>query len=171
MRTHLLLGALGICAVGGTYQSTIGSAGSGHQAETIAAETSPAVTPRRNFGHLILQIEGNANALRVTRITPKKSGYNPTSRTSPYQIELLDAGGQVLGSYPLDLSLFDMNPARVGKPLRVQGCEVRDTRVATLANVPYLAHAVTVRILRGNRVFGFLNTASYRKLVAQGEVR
>ncbi|MEE2885814.1 MAG: hypothetical protein VX951_00145, partial [Planctomycetota bacterium] len=105
------------------------------------------------------------------RITPKESDYNPTSRTSPYQIELLDAGGQVLGSYPLDLSLFDMNPARVGKPLRVQGCQVRDTRVAALANVPYLAKAVSLRILRGNRVFGFLNTASYHRLVAQGEVR
>lgn len=183
MRTHLLLGAIGICAVIGTFQSTDGtssatasSRGLLHSLDrpqpiTQPSEATPAAAPRRPFGHLILQIEGDANGLRVTWITPKQSAYNPSTRTSPYRIELLDADGMVAGVYPLDLSQFDMNPARVGKPLRVQGCEIRDTRVATIANVAFLAGATAARIMRGNRQLGSLDSTTYQRLLKQGEVR
>ena len=171
MHPHLLISVLGLVAVVATFQTANGKAESATPTQAIALESKQASAPRRDFGHLILQIEGNANALRVTRITPKKSGYNTTKGVSPYHIALLDAGGQVLGSYPLDLSMFDMNPAQVGKPLQVQGCAIRDTRVAALTNVPYLATASAIRILHGKRVLGVLNGTTYEKLVAQGEVR
>jgi hypothetical protein len=171
MHPHLLISVLGLAAVIATFQTANGKAESATPTQALALESKSASAPRRDFGHLILQVEGNANALRVTRITPKKSGYNTTKRVSPYRIALLDAGGQILGSYPLDLSMFDMNPARIGKPLQVQGCAIRDTRVAALTNVPYFAKASAIRILHGKRVLGVLNGPSYKTLVAQGEVR
>ena len=84
-------------------------------------------------------------------ITPKTSGYNPTRIDSPYQAVLFNRAGRQLGSYAIDLSQFDLDPARVGKPLRVTGCEVRDTKVAAIVNVPYLANARSIEIRRAGR--------------------
>lgn len=171
MHTHLLISVLGLGAVLTTFQIAHQPTESSAPTQTLVIDSTPASAARREFGHLILQIEGNANALKVMRITPKKSGYNTTKKVSPYRIALLDAGGQVLGSYPLDLRMFDMNPAHVGKPLQVQGCAIQDTQVAALTNVPYFAKATSIRILHGQRVLGILNGTSYEKLIAQGEVR
>jgi len=171
MHAHLIISALGLSAVIATFQATRGDSGPSEAAPVTISQTKPASAARRDFGHLILQIEGDANRLSVTRITPKKSACNRDARVSPFRVVLLDAAGQTLGSYPLDLSMFDMNPAQAGKPLRVQGCEVRDTRVAALANVPYFASATALRILRGGQLLGALDHVAYEKLVAQGEVR
>ena len=44
-----------------------------------------------------------------------------------------DVTGMVLGSYPLDLFHFDLDEKNIGKPATVQGCEVRDAKIATIA--------------------------------------
>ena len=171
MQTNVLASILGIGAVIATYQATQDEPVPGPSAPVTTLEARPPSAARRDFGHLILQVEGDANRLSVTRVTPKKSSYNRTSRPSPFSIDLLDAAGQTLGSYPLDLSMFDLRPTRAGKPLQVQGCEVRDSRVAVLANIPYFANATALRILHGGRTLGLLDSTTYEQLIAQGEVR
>ena len=71
----------------------------------------------------------------MTWITPKASGYNRTKIESPFEIDLFDGAGRLLGTYPIDLSRFDTDPARIGKPLRVEGCEVLDSSIVTIVNV------------------------------------
>ena len=134
-------------------------------------ETPPA-TAKAVFGHLILQVEGDVTSPEVMWITPKKAAYNPVRGTqSEFQLELLDGLGRVLGSYPLDLTHFDLNPANIGKPLKVHGCEVRDTKIATIVNVPFLVAATSLRIRRGKAVLSTLEAAGYSHLLAEGENR
>lgn len=122
-------------------------------------------------GHLILQVEGDANTLRITRITPKVDPCGLQRITSEYAVVVRDAQGLELGRVPLDLSKFDLDPSRVGGALRVEGCVVRDPRVATLVNVPHWPTASTVEILHGVRPLGMLAADSYVRLVQEGELR
>lgn len=131
-------------------------------------DSAPAQPRNTDIGHLVLQIEGDANALGVTWITPKTSGYNKQRITSPYSVVLLGGRGDVLGSYPLDLAPFDLDPLRVGQPLKVTGCEVRDTRVATLHSVPYLDGLDSIQIRRGGRLLGRVAGVDLQRMIEEG---
>ena len=155
MQHQLAAGALGVVAVLGTLA-------------TVSRPT-PVKGPT---GHLILLIEGDAGGLRVTHITAKRDAYNPVhgSRT-PYQVVVHDATHKVLGRYPLDLSNFDLDPNNAGKPLRVQGCEVIDTKVAMLTNIPWFPNASFLEIQKSQVAVGELLKDSYQRLVEQGTDR
>lgn len=139
-------------------------------AATVVAVTHSPSAPEPQ-GHLILQVEGDARALRVTRITPKPDACGLARIESPYSVVVRDAAGRELGRVPLDLSKFDLDPARVGGALRVEGCVVHDTRVATLVNVPHWPTASRVEILDGERIVGALTATEYATLVEAGERR
>jgi hypothetical protein len=127
----------------------------------------PAAGPE---GHLVLQIEGDARALRVTRITPKPDPCGPARLDSIWRIVVRAADGSELGRYPLDLRQFDLDVAHVGAPLRVEGCRVIETGVATLASIPRWPNAASLAIVSGARTLGTLDAPSYAALLA-GEVR
>jgi hypothetical protein len=129
-----------------------------------------APAPADPSGHLVLQIEGDARALHVTRITPKPDPSGPQRLESEWRIVVFDAGGNELGRYPLDLRPFDLDPAHVGAPLRVEGCRIVETRVATLASIPHWPTAARLSIVQGDRVLGEVAPARYATLLA-GEVR
>ncbi len=162
MRVHTLLGALGIVAVAGTFLCS---------ARENTSPASPPPTPPEDIGHLILQVEGNVRALQVTHVSKKKSGYNRRWDTSPYTVDLHDAKGNRLGSYPLDLSRFETNPLEIGKPVRVEGCEVRDSKIVTLINLPYLPEATSADIRHGDKLLGRLGPQRYRQMLAAGVIR
>ncbi|MEZ5965082.1 MAG: hypothetical protein R3F56_14705 [Planctomycetota bacterium] len=146
-----------------------GLAMSGAAVAVASLESPPA--PPAPTGHLILQVEGDAAALHVTRITKKADPCGVARTASHYTIVVRDAGGRELSRTPLDLSAFDLDPARIGGALRVEGCVVKDPHVATLASVPCWPTASSLEILAGNVRLGELTAARYAQLVAAGERR
>ncbi len=122
-------------------------------------------------GHLILQIEGDARALRVTRITPKVDPCGPARFASAHAVVVRDAAGSELGRVPLDLSNFDLDPARVGGALTVEGCMVRDPHVATLVSIPRWPTAASLEVVHAQQVLGTLAGGAYAELVTAGERR
>ena len=133
---------------------------------TVAVVAHNAAVPEP-VGHLILQVEGDATALRVTRITKKVDACGLARLASPHEVVIRDAVGGELGRVPLDLSAFDLEPNRAGQPLRVEGCKVLDPHVAMLANVPHWPTAAALEIVSRGRVLGALDQASYAALLAQ----
>lgn len=134
----------------------------------VRDRSAPPPTPA---GHLILQIEGDAASLQVTRITKKSDPCGAARLQSAYAIVVRDAAGAELGRTPLDLSAFDLDPARLGGALRVEGCVVRDPHVATLANVPYWPTATHLEIVHGAQRLGTLEATRYTALLSAGTPR
>lgn len=124
-------------------------------------------------GHVVLVIEGDALSLRVTAAVPKTDPWGgvPRGLQSPWSIVVTAADGSILGSYPLDLSHFDLDPANVGNGPQVQGCRVVDTRVTALANIPRFRDAAALAILRDGRVVGTVTPAAYAELLEEGRKR
>lgn len=137
-------------------------------AVTVPLVTGPAATPS---GHLVLQVEGDARALAVIRITPKADPCGRAVFQSAFHAVVRDGAGVELSSVPIDLTVFDMDPARVGAGLRVEGCAVKDTRVATLVSVPRWPNAVSIEIRRDDTVLGRIAGPELAALVRAGEVR
>ena len=165
MPSFPILGAL--CALALTVSAAATLTLARHATSPPAAPPAPTEPD----GHLVLQIEGDARALQVTRITRKPDPCGPARFTSASAIVVRDAAGSELGRVPLDLSLFDLDPAHVGRPLHVDGCVVRDTRVAMLANVPHWPDAASLEIVHEGRVLGVLAGARYEALVRAGAPR
>lgn len=160
MQHQLATGVLGVVAVLGTLA-------------LVPRLTAPRVAPITGpTGHLILLIEGDAHGLRVSHITAKQAPYNPVRGVQTrYEVVVHDGNHKVLGRYPLDLSHFDLDPKNVGKPLRVEGCEVIDTKVAMLTNIPWFPNASFLEIERGGISVGELLPDNYQRLVEQGTDR
>lgn len=164
MRSHALLGLAGISAVLGTALALTRSPEpvvSHPQAETVAK--TPAAP-----GHYVLLIEGNVSNLHVAKMFPKASGYNQVSTRSEFTVDLFDGNGGILGSYPLDLSQFETDAAKIGRGIRVQGCEVRDTNIAALINVPHFANTTRIQVRRGRIVLSEIGAAQIAQLAQQG---
>src|SRR5262249_34998451 len=85
-------------------------------------------------GHLVLVVEGTVATLAITHAVAKADPWAgvPEGLTSAFALCLLGDGDRELTRVPLDLSLFDTDPAAIGKPVRVAGCEVRNSRIALL---------------------------------------
>ncbi len=131
---------------------------------TIRLSTPPnASTPD---GHLVLIIEGDARSLSITQVVAKKDPCGPTDTIeSDYHILMLDADASVLARYPLDLSQFDLNPDHIGRPVQVEGCVLIDTKIAMLANVPYLPNATHIQITGPDSKVGELAAGTYKQVV------
>ena len=137
-------------------------------AVAVPLVAGPAPAPS---GHLILQVEGDARALAVVRITPKVDPCGRAVFQSAFHAVVRDVAGAELSSVPIDLAVFDMDPAHVGAGLRVEGCAVSDTRVATLVSVPRWPNAASIEIRRDGTVLGRIAGTELAALVRAGEVR
>ena len=66
------------------------------------------------------------------------------------------------------LSRFDLDPTRVGQPLRVEGDVVWETQLAILVSIPYFANAAGLVFRRQRRVVSTVPAAVYARLIAGG---
>jgi hypothetical protein len=137
----------------------------------IAAAHVVDVDPTPASGHLVLVVEGDAAGLRVTHITIKQVPYNPIRGLDrPWSVALVRGDGLELGRFPVDLSRFDLDPAHIGQPLRVEGDVVWDTKVATIVNVPWFADAEQLVFRSQERVLSTEPPESYLRMVRSAEI-
>jgi hypothetical protein len=134
-----------------------------------AVPTPPPQQPAAN-GHFVLVVDGDRDQLGITAANHKQDPWAgvPKGFTSAWSLSIRDAAGAELANVPLDLSKFDLDPAHKGQPLRVQGCIVKDSHVAMLANVPCFASAASYVFLRDKTVIGTVEGAAVRQLAGGG---
>lgn len=120
-------------------------------------------------GHLVLVVEGDVTALRVAHAVAKKDEWGgvPKGLRSEFALKAFDATGAEILSVPLDLSKFDTDPARVGGPVVVTGCEVRSPQIGTLVNVPALAQAARWEFSRGQKLLGAFDGAALERMLQE----
>ena len=136
---------------------------------SASVPTQPPQPPEAN-GHFALVVEGDRDQLSVTAASHKQDPWAgvPKGFSSTWALSIRDAAGAELANVPLDLSKFDLDPAHKGKPLRVQGCIVKDSHIAMLANVPSFPNAATYVFLRAETVIGTVEGATVRQLAGGG---
>ena len=122
-------------------------------------------------GHFVLVVEGDANQLRVSHAVHKDTPFAgvPKALISDYQLSIRGADGVELGRYPVDLSQFDLDLTRVGRPLQVTGDIVHDSHVTMLMSVPDLAQATDYVFLRAGAVIGQQTQAEVQRLQGGGK--
>ena len=129
----------------------------------------PVPKPVPSDGHLVLIVEGTHKALRVTHAVAKTSRFAPRKGlASEFAFVALDRRGREIASIPIDLSVFQTDPIKPGKPVIVRGCEVRTRQVSTLLNVPNTPGAASYQLRRGKMVLGRLSQAELQKLLRGG---
>ena len=98
----------------------------------------------------MLVVEGDRNALTITHASHKTDPWAgvPKGLTSDFELAIRDRQGDVLLTIPLDVSHFATGAADVGQPVRVEGCVVRDSRIAMLVNVPVVPGAASYAFRR-----------------------
>jgi hypothetical protein len=157
---HLLGAGVGLALLGFTF------AGS---ADTASPPTAPPAPPEAN-GHYVLVVEGDRDRLAIQHATHKTDPWAgvPKGLASAYVLTIRDAAGVVLAEIPLDVSQFDLDAERQGKPLRVTGCVVRDPHVAMLVNAPCFDAAATYTFTRGATALGVVEGEAVRRLAGGG---
>jgi len=165
MHVSHLLGAAALFAGIGLLFTTDDS---GPPADAIASAGT--VTPPPASGHFVLVVEGDRDRLTVTHASHKADPWagTPKGLTSKWTLSIRDAAGTELTSLPLDMSQFDLTPARKGQGQQVQGCVVRDARVAMLVNVPCLQKAASYVMQREGIVVGSVDAATVNQLAGGG---
>lgn len=140
MPTHHLFGGAALALLLGVAATTA------PQPDRRSPPQDPAPAP----GHLVLVVEGDVTALRITAAVAKPDAFGgvPKGLVSDFAWRAVDGKGNELARVPIDLSAFDTDPRNVGKPVVVTGCEVRSARIGVLLNVPVVAGAVRFEIVR-----------------------
>src|SRR5262245_50654942 len=107
-------------------------------------------------GHFVLVTEGDVTRLRITQAVAKPDRWAgvPKGLTSEFALVVQDQQGKDLVRVPIDLSAFETDPAKVGTPVVVNGCEVRSASIGVLLNVPSLPDAARYVIVRGKATLG-----------------
>jgi hypothetical protein len=121
-------------------------------------------------GHLVLVVEGTVRQLAITHAAQKPDAWAGAAKglQSPFALQLLAADGKELLRVPLDLSRFDTDPRRIGGPVVVQGCEVRDWRIGVLCNVPRLPSCARYVFLRDGEPIGETSADALAKAIGGG---
>ncbi|HZN41797.1 MAG TPA: hypothetical protein VFD82_23535 [Planctomycetota bacterium] len=134
------LGALlaGLCVLAFTFEP-----------ETPGALPLPQSPPVAN-GHYVLVVEGDRDQLTITHASAKTDPWAgvPKGFSSTWTLTVQDERGATLATVPLDVSKFAVAAAERGRPLTVEGCVVRDSRIAMLVNVPRFDAAATYTLTR-----------------------
>ena len=140
MNTTPLLGAAALLAAAGWLWLD------GATPRTMLPPPPPPVAD----GHYVLVVEGDRNALAVTHANRKTDPWAgvPKGFTSAWMLVIRDDRGAMLAEVPLDVTPFATGAGELGKPVRVEGCVVRDSRVAMLVNVPRFAAAASYAFTR-----------------------
>jgi hypothetical protein len=164
--THLLGGVLLVAAFGWFVTSGDGSA-------PLTPPAAPVGQPPVADGHYALVVQGDRDQLAITHAVGKDDPWAgvPKGLQSNWRLRIHHRDGSLLAEVPLDLSAFDLAPERKGGPIEVEGCIVRDPRIAMLVNVPrYDAASYTfVRRERNGEVqLGFVTGDQVRDLAGGG---
>ncbi|MBX3462236.1 MAG: hypothetical protein KF830_03625 [Planctomycetes bacterium] len=140
--THLLVGGALLAALG-----WLAAAGTGDAAPPLLPPPPP---PPAADGHYSLVVEGDRDHLAITHARAKAEPWAgvPKGLQSDWRLQIRAADRSLLAEVPLDLAAFDLAPARKGGAVEVDGCIVRDPRVAMLANVPRFAAAAEYTFVR-----------------------
>lgn len=127
--------------------------------------------PAAGPGHTVLVVEGTVRALGVTAAVAKPDPWAgvPKGLQSAWSLAILAADGRELARVPLDLSPFDTDPRRIGQPVSVEGCIVRDSRIVMLVNVPNFAAAARYVFEHRGRPLGEISAPELRRLVGGGK--
>ena len=98
----------------------------------------------------MLVVEGDRDQLAITHASAKPDPWAgvPKGFSSRWTLTVKDERGATLAEVPLDVSKFAVGAAEKGRPLRVEGCIVRDSHIAMLVNVPRFDAAATYTLTR-----------------------
>ncbi|HEX5051638.1 MAG TPA: hypothetical protein VFZ65_07705 [Planctomycetota bacterium] len=150
-----------------------GSAGGPGSPVAPAAPPTPPEPPRAN-GHYVLVVEGDRDRLTITSANAKTDPWAgvPVGFASDWTLCVRDGGGAVLAEVPLDLTPFATSRAEKGQPVQVQGCIVRDSRIAMLVSVPRFDTAASYtfshRDAGADRTLGTVTGDAVRELAGGG---
>lgn len=136
----------------------------------LFADESGAAVAGTATGHDVLVVTGDRDALAVTGGSHKESTWAGPARglVSAWSLSIRDAGDRELARVPLDMSAFALDAGSKGTGVTVEGCIVRDSRVAMLVNAPTFATADRYVFLRGDTAVGATPAATVRQLVGGG---
>lgn len=138
----------------------------------LATPLPPATPPQApvNPGHLTLVVEGNVQRLDITHAVAKPDPWGgiPTGLTSAFELRIEGADGSTFARVPVDLSRFATDPSRIGKPPVVTGCDVKDSRIGILMNVPDHPTAARYVFVHGEQIVGEVPAARVRALTGGG---
>lgn len=118
-------------------------------------------------GQLVLVVEGTVAQLQITFASQKVTPWAgvPKGLTSEFALLAFDAKGTELLRVPMDLSKFETDPAKIGTPVVVTGCEVRSPNIGVLVNIPLAPTAVRYAIVRGKQTIGEATAAQLAELL------
>jgi hypothetical protein len=166
MHSSHVVGAVIAIAVGGWLVSAV--------REPVAVTATPVAAPPIANGHYVLVVEGDRDALVITRAVAKADPWAgaPKGLLSRWRLTIHDGNGELLADVPLDLSKFELAPEARGTT-RVEGCLVKSGNIGMLVNVPAFASAATYTITRpgdagGAVVVGTATGANVRDLAGGG---
>src|SRR5262249_45752178 len=137
----IALTALSLVFASRPAPSTVASTPASTPASTMGPPPqAPLVQEPAALGHLALIVEGNVQQLAITHAVAKTDPWGgvPTGLASDFVLHLLGDDGVELLKVPVDLSPFETDAARIGKPVEVTGCQVRSSAIALIVNVPRL---------------------------------
>ncbi|GDY02290.1 hypothetical protein LBMAG49_16190 [Planctomycetota bacterium] len=137
----------------------------------VAAATLPAQGSEAANGHLILIVQGNVQQLTITHAVAKADPFAgaPKGLQSRFAVRLLGDKDQELLSVPIDLSRFDTDKSHIGKPKRVQECEIWSSAIALSVNVPRIEAVRRYEFTCDGLPIGSTNAATVLRQI--GEVR
>jgi hypothetical protein len=140
--TGVLIAAISVFARGDATSPTTTQPGSGGPQNTMPA---PLPAPPIAAGHFVLVVEGDRNGIAITFASKKAARWAgvPKGFKSNWHVTVLDARGAELAIVPLDVRPFATDANAVGKPARVHGCIVVDSKIGLLVNVPAYATAAS----------------------------
>ena len=116
---------------------------------TLALATLAPCQSRPTDESWLLQVEGNANELRLTHATRRAFAVDaPKNSTGSFAVELLDERGHVTHRVPLDLSHFCTDSTHTGQAPHVHGGRIIDHDIVCRAKVPALDDTYSLQIVR-----------------------
>jgi len=138
--TGILIAAISVLARGDTAP-----ANSSDRAARGPAAPAPLPAPPAADGHYALVVEGDRTGLAVTFASKKAAPWGgiPKGFESNWHVLVLDAAGDEITKVPLDVRPFATGANALGKPVRVHGCVVVDSKIGMLVNVPAYAAAAS----------------------------
>ena len=135
----------------------------------IAATAQDPSSEKPASGHVVLVVEGNVKALRVTRAVSKQDEWGgvPKGLVSEFALVMQNGEGKEVQLVPLDLSKFETDETKIDSPVVVNGCEVKSPQIGALLNIPVVDGVATYRFVRGERTIGEVDAASMQRMIEE----